>query len=86
MPRHPSVVPHQHDDSDTKHAGIEKFLACALKRFRNGAGEHGNDGGAEHAGPDADHYPAAAVGNTARCRHDNADNETGFDDFTKDDD
>ena len=40
VPRHPGVVPHQHDDGDAEHAGIEQFLAGALERFRNDAGEH----------------------------------------------
>ena len=37
-----------------EHAGIEQFLAGALEGFRDGAGESGDHGRAEHAGDHAD--------------------------------
>ena len=77
-------MPHQHHHSDGKDAGVEQFLAGALERLRYDAGECRDNGRADDAGADADGDPAAAAVNTARCGHDDADDEAGFEDFAKD--
>ncbi len=86
MPRHPDVVPHQHDDGDAEHAGIEQLLARALECVGDDAGKHRDDAGAEDAAADTDRYPTAATGDAARCRHHDADDEAGFNHFAKDND
>ena len=86
VPRHPGVVPHQHDHGDAEHAGIEQFLAGAFEGLRDRAGEDGDQAGAEQAAEDAETDPAPAGGHAARRRHHDADDQAGFDDFAKDDD
>ena len=66
--------------------GIEQFLARALECFRDHTGEHGHNAGAKHAAADADCHPSAAAGNATRGSQDNADNQAGLDDFSKDND
>src|SRR5262249_11629039 len=86
MARHPDIVPTKHDDRDREDAGIEKLLADASKERRKGAREHRRDTGPEDAGGRARGNPPFPMSNRPRRRHHDADDETGFEDFAKDDD
>ena len=57
-----------------------------LKAFSRSAGEQSEDGGAEDAHADAACQPDGTAGNPLGCRHDDADDEAGFEDFAEDDD
>jgi hypothetical protein len=83
MPRHPDIVPAEHQHSEAENAGVEQFLAAAAEQLRQPAGEQSDYAGAEHAGHDATCDPAPAPGDAGRHRHHDADNQAGFEDLTK---
>ena len=60
VPRHPHIVPGQHQHGETENAGIEHFLAAAAEQFRQSAREQRHQARAEHAGGDAARDPQAA--------------------------
>ena len=83
---HPDLVPAQHEDGGDQDAGVEDLLAGAVEGVLEGAGEQSEDGGAEDARADAACQPDGAAGDPLGCRHDDADDEAGFEDFAEDDD
>ena len=66
-------------------AGVEDFLAAAAEQFRQPAGEQRHDAGAEHAGNDAARDPDARGRRRRGHRHDDADDQAGFENLAKDD-
>ncbi len=81
---HPKIVPHQHDHRDAEHAGIEQLLAGALKRVGNRLREYCEKSSAGQCRQDAGANPISAPAHAARHREHDPDDQTGLDDFPKD--
>ena len=60
VPRHPDIVPGQHDYGEAENRGVEEFLSDALERIRQQAGEGGHKSGAEKTRADAGRCKARA--------------------------
>jgi hypothetical protein len=86
MAGHPEVVPCEHANCGRKDGGIQYFLAGSLECVGNGGGEEGDDNRAAHTDRDAPGDPLRAAPDTDRSRHDDADDQRGFEHLTEDDD
>ena len=86
MAGHPEVMPDEHADRDGEHACIEQFLPETIGPFRHDFGKHREKRAAGDPSCHAARNPPAAAGDETRRGEHNADDETGFEDFTEDDD
>jgi hypothetical protein len=71
---------------DPEDGGVEELLSGAAERRGQSAGEHRDDRSSERAGKDPACHPPAATGDRPGHGHDDADNDAGFEHFTKHDD
>ncbi len=83
MPRHPDIVPGQHQYGEAENEGIEHFLAAAAEQIRQSGREQRHHAGAEDAGGDAARDPQGAAGDARGHGHDDADNQAGLEDFAE---
>ena len=85
VPRHPDIVPGQHQHREAENAGVEHFLAAAAEQFGQAAGEQRHQAGAEYAGGDAAGDPVTAPHHSRGHSHDDADDQAGLENLAKDD-
>ena len=83
MARHPHVVPGQHHDRDEKDRRVEDFLANPGQGLANCARKRRDKRRADDTRQHAQRYGEPAAGETLRHRQNDADNEPGLDDLTK---
>ena len=71
--RHPHVVPGQHQDCGTEHAGVEDLLVRAIDQLRKARYGKRDGNGADRARTGAAGEPAASPAEPARRRNEDAD-------------
>ena len=84
MMRHPQDVPAQHDHGEPKDAGGENLLSRTFECIGQGGGENRHETGAGHARADPGGDPTATADDALGCGQDDADDQPGFQGFTKD--
>ena len=85
VPRHPDIMPAEHQHREAENAGVEQFLAVAAEQLRQSASKQRHQAGAKHAGRDAAGDPTPAARHARGHRHDDADDQSGLENLTKDD-
>ena len=86
MRGHPDIMPGEHRDRDAEDQSVEQLLPHAGKSFRHFSDEDRDKARADEAPKDSARDPLAAAGHSFRRRHHDADDNSGFDDFAKNND
>ena len=86
MPAHPDIVPAEHADRGKEDARVEQLLTHAFGGRGDRRGEDRHQRSAEHPRRDAARDPQSAPRRAAARRHDDADDQRGFEYLAEDDD
>ena len=86
MPRHPDILPGQHDDGDAENGRVEKLLSGPADRVRDRAREGREKGRAGNPCSNTQPYPTATAQHAMGGGEDDADDQSGFDGLPEDDD
>ena len=78
-------MPGQHSNRDQKHAGVKQFLADTLDRSCDHISKGGDQSSSKKPGSGAHNYGEVATFYAVTGRKHDADHQSGFQNFTKND-
>ena len=86
FPRHPDVMASEHEHRHCHDRGVEQLLASAGHGIGDRFCEQCHQPGADDAADNAAAHPQASAWHAAGCAQHDAEHQSGFNDFTKNDD